>query len=351
MKSIDKINVFRRKLTKFLSSLFVTNEVEYTEDFVKNINIKRIMIIRPNHRLGNQLLLTPLVEEVSLIFPNCEIDLFLKGTLGNEIFSNFDNVINIIELPKKHFKYPFKYISSWLKLKRKKYDLVINAIGNSSSGKLATKISNSKLKFYGVKSLSPKSSGYKHIAKLPIYNLRAFLLNIGFNVAKTKVPPLNIKLSDTEIIEGNKIILKIVKNNRQTISLFTYATNDKCYSKEWWDEFYQMLLIKFPNYNIIEILPIENISNLSIDIPKFYSKNIREIASVIANTTFFIGADSGMMHLASSSQATTIGLFSVTELNTYTPYDNYSIAVNTNIINKKGIIRLIDNIIINKIEY
>jgi ADP-heptose:LPS heptosyltransferase len=33
----------------------------------------------------------------------------------------------------------------------------------------------------------------------------------------------------------------------------------------------------------------------------FYSKDIREIGAVIANTEIFIGADSGIMHLASAS--------------------------------------------------
>ena len=59
------------------------------------------------------------------------------------------------------------------------------------------------------------------------------------------------------------------------------------------------------------------------------SKDIREIGSVIANTEIFIGADSGIMHLASASLAPTLGLFAVTKSDVYAPYGGGSRAVNT----------------------
>ncbi|RZJ31464.1 MAG: hypothetical protein EOO48_02045, partial [Flavobacterium sp.] len=58
--------------------------------------------------------------------------------------------------------------------------------------------------------------------------------------------------------------------------------------------------------------------------------NIREIGAVIANTEAFIGADSGIMHLASAVKTPTIGLFSVTDETKYKPYNEKSAAVNTN---------------------
>jgi ADP-heptose:LPS heptosyltransferase len=51
--------------------------------------------------LGNQLLITPLVQEVTDTFPNCKIDLFVKETAI--IFENYENIDSIIKLPKKAF--------------------------------------------------------------------------------------------------------------------------------------------------------------------------------------------------------------------------------------------------------
>jgi hypothetical protein len=51
------------------------------------------------------------------------------------------------------------------------------------------------------------------------------------------------------------------------------------------------LLQRISDYNIIEILPVENVSQIAFKSPVFYSKDIREIGAVIANTEIFIGAD------------------------------------------------------------
>ena len=64
--------------------------------------------------------------------------------------------------------------------------------------------------------------------------------------------------------------------------------------------FIERLQTEFPQHNIIEVLPVQNVSKLSFKAPTFYSKDVREIASLIANTVVFIGADSGIMHLASA---------------------------------------------------
>ncbi|MBT8394249.1 MAG: lipopolysaccharide heptosyltransferase family protein, partial [Bacteroidia bacterium] len=97
----------------------------------------------------------------------------------------------------------------------------------------------------------------------------------------------------------------------------------------WWMSFYKQLKKEFKNYNIVEVLPVENISQIGFIAPSFYSKDIREICAFISNTSIFIGSDSGIMHLASASFTPTIGLFSVTNENIYHPYNNSSMSFNT----------------------
>ena len=64
---------------------------------------------------------------------------------------------------------------------------------------------------------------------------------------------------------------------------------------------------------------------------------------MIANTDLFIGADSGVMHLASSSLTPTIGLFSVTDTEKYKPYNEGSVAVKTNEVEIDELIVLVKN--------
>jgi ADP-heptose:LPS heptosyltransferase len=78
------------------------------------------------------------------------------------------------------------------------------------------------------------------------------------------------------------------------------------------------------------MLPVENISKISFKSPNFYSKDIRKMGAIINNTSVFIAADNGIMHLASASLTPTVGFFKVTNQNIYEPYGNGSLALNTN---------------------
>ena len=181
------------------------------------------------------------------------------------------------------------------------------------------------------------------MAKAPVYNFREYLALLGYDLNQNPAPSLDLKLSDIEISEGKKIVEDLVQNDKKTIAIFTYATCSKCYSLPWWETFYEKLKYDFPDYNIIEILPIENVSQIGFKAKTFYSKNVREIASVIASTSFFIGADSGVMHLASASKTPTFGLFSVSDPKMYAPYNTNSFAIDTNLCTASECLTAIKN--------
>ena len=294
--------------------------------------ITRILVSRPNDRLGNLLLITPLLQEIAHTFPNCKIDLFVRGGAAPTIFAHYGFVDRIIMLPKRPFSHLFTYCKRWLSIRKKKYDLVINVEKNSSSGKLSALFARSKYKFFGEVSedLGQQYPDYNHIAKYPVYNLRHFLTTLGFVRNKKYIAPLDLKLDAVEVAEGAAILQKMTDNNKKTIALFTFATGNKCYCETWWADFYSQLQTRFPDYNLIEVLPVQNVSQIQYQAPSFYSKNIREIGSLIANVDLFIGADSGIMHLAASVHTPTVGLFSVTNIRKYEPYGKGSLGINTN---------------------
>ncbi|MFV8371265.1 glycosyltransferase family 9 protein [Flavobacterium sp. LB2P74] len=347
MSILKKVNVFRRIVTHNLTKNIGNSQKNQIIDLSQKIEIKRVLISRPNHRLGNLLLITPLVQDVIATFPDCKIDLFVKGGLAPIVFQNYENINYIIELPKKPFKHLIAYFQVWIKIKKQHYDIVINVDKNSSSGRLSAQFANAKYKFFGEidNTIQLQHTDYEHIAKYPVYEFRSFLTKLGFHEKADPVPSLDLKLSLAELAEGKKTVDKIVPDNKKTISIFTYATDDKCYSETWWEDFYEQLKTTFEDYNIIEVLPVENISQIGFKAPTFYSKDIREIGSVIANTEIFIGADSGIMHLASSALTPTAGLFSRPNINTYKPYNNNSVAINTNIGNKEDWIKIINSIL------
>ena len=104
-----------RRITRKTGNSFVDR------DSNAKLEIKKILICRPNQRLGNLLLITPLLEDVIATFPDCKIDLFVKGFLAPTLFENYKNVNLIFELPKKPFEHLIKYFQVWLSIKKQKY--------------------------------------------------------------------------------------------------------------------------------------------------------------------------------------------------------------------------------------
>ncbi|CAM3513425.1 glycosyltransferase family 9 protein [Aequorivita lipolytica] len=336
--SITKLNPLKSKIFNFFTSSFENSKgIEEIKNLPRDSNIK-VLISRPNHRLGNQLLLSPLIQEVKNQFPNCKIHLVVNGNLSPILFSEFHFIDTIIKLPKKPLKNILNYTAKSIGLMSNKYDVAIAGNENSNSSKIFIKLSRAKFKIYN----SGNIDSYKpeHIAKKPIYNLMKLLIAPN-ELRDYNYPKLSIKLTNEEIEKGKLLLRKLFGNNKNTICIFTFATGAKCHSKEWWSTFYTQLKNEFNDFNILEILPIENVSQINFESKHFYSKDLREISSVIENSSIFIGADSGMMHLAASTNTTTLGLFNGSNYNVYAPYGNENQSIDTNSVQIDEIIEKI----------
>lgn len=347
MTVLPQINKFRRSIMRKLTQSVGDASEAHPLEIAK---INRILISRPNNRLGNLLLITPLIQEINETFPQAKIDLFVRGGLAKIVFANYQNIDRIIALPGKPFDHLIQYFSSWRELRKQSYDLVINVDGESSSGRLSTRWARSKHKIFGD---IPVSDGKcVHMARKPAYQLRAYLSGNRFDLCNQNVATLNLNLSAAELTKGKILLRKLVANNKPTIAIFTYATGAKCYPESWWRPFYQKLQDGFPHYNIIEILPKENVSQINFSAPTFLSNDVREIGALMANTEVFIGADSGIMHLASASKIPTIGLFSASDPQKYEPYGNDSRSIDTNFYDADACIGIIRDVVYkNSLKY
>lgn len=274
------------------------------------------------------LLVTPLVQELERDFPNAKIDVFAKGVLVDIVFENYSNFGTSIKLSRKPAKDFLGYLKAWTKIVTSKYDLIINVDPGSKSGTIATKLAKSKYKVFGAAELKAitQFSDYRHMAKYPVYAYWSY-----FKIPTREISPLQLRLSTAEQEKGLKTYKSLQESNKPLICLFTYATGQKIYDSSWWNTFYEALSNRFSaEYEIIEILPVENISQFNHKLKHFYSKDVREIAAILNHAALFIGADSGMMHLAVSSGVPTLGLFKVTLPEKYTPYGGKSDYINTN---------------------
>lgn len=347
MSTLKKaINRYRKKTLKKLTKN-VGGNFTGKADRIDVEKVKNVLVIRPNHRLGNQLLMTPIVLELAATFPNANIDLF-AGKIAPVLFQNYAMVDRIIRIPRKPFKELFQYFKAWIQLRGKKYDFVVNVDMFSSSGRLATSFARATYKLHGndVPELKIQFPDYQHIAKNPVFNFRYALSQLGVQVKAKDVPYMDLKLSVEELEHGKRVLSTLVpEKNKPVISLYTFATGAKCYTEEWWSKFYEELKIRFSDCSIIEILPYENVSMIAFEAPSFYSKDVREMAAVMANTAVYIGADCGIMHLASAAKIPTFGFFSVTNPQLYKPYNKGSRAFVTNNLDNEVIFQELERLL------
>lgn len=320
------INKIRKKLTKGITKFFIKKSPLHK---INPHSIQKILVSRPNHRLGNQILITPLIQEIENQFPHAKIYLFTKGGLSKVIFREYSSVVHFYNLPKKHFSEPLHYLAVWFKIIFTRFDLCINSETSSSSGRISTLLPSSTYKInheFDYNLWDFDQENVQHIAKKPVIDFRIYF---DLPLDKT-IPKLNLKLTPTEINKGKEIVAKVKQNNAlKTICIFTNATQNKCYSETWWQAFLAEIEVQKPGYEIIELLPIENISKVNFKYPTLYSTDIREMASVIENVTYFITGDCGVMHLAGATNTKTIGLFKFNNMIKYQPYGAFNFAVQT----------------------
>src|SRR5690606_26288002 len=186
-----------------------------------------------------------------------------------------------------------------------RYELVINAAHHSSSDRVSTRIPRPGFDVYDNTPLGLQISDtdVQHYAKHPVLSLRGNLGGaLGASRMASPIPFLDLRLTPRELDRGRSMLRTILPASNPSISIFTYATGDKCLSCEWWQEMLAALQKRFGTTSIVEILPVENVSQIDFAVPAFYSRDVRDIGAVIANTDVFVGADSGMMHLASAAQ-------------------------------------------------
>jgi ADP-heptose:LPS heptosyltransferase len=328
MNFISELNNVRRKLTKTSTKLLLKKYPLKKGN--NNLVIKKVLVNRPDHRLGNQLLITPLIQEIENQFPGVEIYLFTKGKLSKVIFKYYNSTIKFYILPKNQFYKPIKYLSVWFKIIFSRFDLCINCETKSFSGRISTMLPISKYKInheFDYNLWDFDKENVQHIAKKAIIDFRIY-----FNLPLNKsIPKLNLKLTSTEIDKG-KVILETAKQNNslKTICIYTNATKNKCFNETWWQCFMAEIELQKIEFEIIELLPIEYLSKVEFKYPTIYSTDIREMASVIENVDYFITGDCGVMHLASATNTKTIGLFKFDNITKYQPYGNSNCAIQTN---------------------
>lgn len=303
------------------------------------MGIHRILVCRSVRTLGNSLLLTPLLRELADTWPGAEIDVISRSPVAEQIYASHFEVGQVLHLPKAPARHPWATLRVLRQLRRKQYDLVIDPDLQSQSGRLLAKLAHAQHSLgYG----DPRKSGAlrhsvqaadapRHQGLQPVFLLRSAL---GERPGTRPYPPLELPLSANERQQGLDAVARLLAGQPSTvrgcIGIFTDATGGKRFDAAWWHRFMTSFTPGIGDYAVVEILSATSVrSQLAPRIPCFYSSDVRKVASVLANLSFFVSADCGVMHLGCAVGVPTAGLFKGTDTQEWGPYGGSNCAIDT----------------------
>lgn len=299
--------------------------------------IHRVLVCRPNHRLGNTVLISPLLAEIEALYPGAEIDVVSGGDVGEHLFIERCHVRRVYGLPRKIARHLWTTVKLLRQLRRDSYDLAIDACVDSQSGRLLLAIVKARFKLGYPDESGPMAAAWQdfprpeHLAKRSVFLLRTAYAG----QVSRPYPPLNLRLQKEEKAQGREVLEAVLGDSGQTacrrivVGVFANATGAKRYCADWWGQFIAGLRARQPDVRIVNLLAEHGESQLDESLASYYTRDPRRLAAMIANLDAFISADCGVMHLAAATGTPTLGLFSTSSSAKYGPYGGSNAAIDT----------------------
>jgi len=319
--------------------------------------VRRIAVLRPNHRIGNTLLLTPLMQELSAHYPQAQIDLVIAGGVAKAVFARYPQVQTQLAFPAKSYQHPGKVLQLLWQLRRRCYDLAIDPTIRSRAGRFLLGWVRARRRLgyaWGVPAkdrvltdaVSPASAPAHH-AEIPVYLLRSGLLSEASPTAARAAAgvPMDLRLSETERREGVAELAAVLGDTRlgsaPTVGLFAHATGAKCLSTEWWRQLVAALRAHAPSVRLVEFMPEDARSRLEGLVPATFTPQLRMLGAKLASTSLLVIADGGVMHLADAAGAKVLALFTTTSPAQYGPRRSGSESLLTNDVSPDSVAKRI----------
>lgn len=309
-----------------------------TKSVIDKKEIQKILIIRPNYRIGNLIFLTPLVNAIAKNMPDVQIDIIVGMKIAGKVLEPMPNVHRVIDIPRTLLLHPLQLYKFIKEARTTRYDVAINIISGSISSQIVTILCNAKYKASTMseKNITPLTHTvayeglYQHSGLQTLEYLKLFDLPLPQDHLV-----LDIQLTKEEIQKGEEALQNLLQTHNlpkqsKTIALFRNARFDKKISDAWWQEWHKALLSLDSRIIVIDILSPDILSKLNEKCLEYANKDLRALGAFFRACSIYTSADTGPLHLASASGAKTMALFNKTDRATYGTLgeDNLTLDIN-----------------------
>jgi ADP-heptose:LPS heptosyltransferase len=298
--------------------------------------VRSIAVLRPNHRLGNTLLLMPLVQELQQRFPLAEITVVSGCGAAPGLFRTYERVQANHYLPPARLAQAGQMVRTLRALRGARFDLAIDPITRSRMGRFMLRYVHARERVgfrWGemrrdrvlTHAADPRAAP-AHFTQAPIWLLRSAYLGEHPGVASDPVP-MDLRLTEQERLHGARRLAATLGSAvppgspewraRPKVGLFAHATGEKLYPLAWWRQL--IGCFRGSHVQFVEIIPEDARPRLAAEIPGVFTPDLRLLGATLAATTLLVIADGGVMHLAEAAGASTLGLFRTTQPSQYAP--------------------------------
>jgi ADP-heptose:LPS heptosyltransferase len=284
-------------------------------------NATSVLIIKPR-AIGDILLSTPVIENLKLLFPNIAID-FLCESFAADVVRGNQFLRNVITFSKKS-DYTLSIINH---IRKNKYDIVIDLFGNPRTA-MITRWSGAKTRI----GFPFRGRAYAYTDLVAPRGGEVHNLDFNLDVLKYFDIPINSKnpifpLSNNDIIFADGFF---AQNNLFGKTVIGINASGGWYTKKWnlnsfarlidkisTNEKYEFLLFWGPGEYDDGIAIQKNVNTKTVLIPK---TTLKEMGALLQRCSYLISNDSGPMHIASSLNVPTLGIFGPTNPHLQGPY-------------------------------
>jgi heptosyltransferase III len=302
----------------------------HTASLLDPRQIHTVLIGRINGRLGNTLFLTPMIERLHALLPQARIDLALSYPQARTLLAGLPGVRQIILFPHKGRGLISGYWRALRQLRAAHYDLAIDPTPFSTSGRLILSLTRARFRL-GF-SLPSQWAALTHAVALPAGAMHqgrqpAYLLTTALGAAWDPAAlRLWLPLRADEVAAGRAAIKTALQAAnialtpaRPLVGYFGHATGLKTLSPAWWARFWRAFLALRPQVIPVEFLPGPATAPTVAGFASLHLAGQRQLTAAISTLQLFVSADAGPMHLASTTETPTMGLFQVTDAALYGP--------------------------------
>jgi ADP-heptose:LPS heptosyltransferase len=299
--------------------------------------VTSVLVCRVNARMGNALFLTPLIQQLHELLPGAAIDVATAYPQAADLLGELPGVRRVIVFPSRGIGLPWRYLQALAQIRAQRYDLAIDPMPNSTSARIVLSLCRARARLgFGSEHQWARLTHAVPAVLMPVHRAiqPVFLLHRALGVPHR---PTGLRLRNAggarEQAQGRALIEQALRRRgiepqeAQTVGFFAHATGAKSFDRQYWHRFWTRFLQLAPEAVPVEFLPTPTSVPTDARFAALHVRTPQRLAAAMGQMRMFVCADTGPMHLASSTATPTVALFRASQPALYGPLKSCDLAL------------------------